>query len=381
MLSLIVPVFNEKENISELVNCLTGALAQKDYEIIFMDDSTDDTPAVITRLAESHDRIRLIHRAHKKGLASAVIEGFKHAQGDILAVMDGDLQHPPALLANMLAEIEQGADIVVPSRFISGGSDGGLSWFRKLASAAARYAGRILLPSLRRISDHTGGMFMFKKEVIKDRRLDPVGWKILMEILVLGNYHVLTEIPYAFEVRNAGQSKFGFKVQMQYLWHLVRLLKRSRSDRRFYMFCLVGASGVLIDMLVFALLNRYFSILSVNERAVISSLSAMTSNFMLNSLFTWRDRSPGRFRLGSKIFLTHLHRFGKYVTVSFSGLLVKSLILFLLYTVLGVDQYLGNFVGIVCASFSNYAFSNWLVWGNVHPLPPVIYRRSAGIKL
>lgn len=375
MVSLIIPVFNEKENIGKLIKRIESTLAKRDYEIIFVDDSTDETPAVIAKLAQGNGRIRLVHREHKAGLASAVMEGFKQAQGDILAVMDGDLQHPPELLEDMLIEIEQGADIVVPSRFISGGSDGGLNLFRKLVSATARYSGRILLKSLRRISDHTGGLFMLRKEVIKDKQLEPVGWKILMEILVLGNYRVLTEIPYAFDVRNLGRSKFSFKVQIQYLWHLVSLLKRSQSDRRFYMFCLVGGSGVLIDMLVFALLNLYLPILDVTGRAVISSLAAMTSNFILNSLLTWRDCSPGRLSLDFKIILTNLRRFGKYLTVSSFGLLVKTLILFLLYGVLGIDKYVANFVGIACASFSNYALSKWWVWGTINP-PPTIYRRS-----
>jgi dolichol-phosphate mannosyltransferase len=380
MLSLVIPVFNEKENIGKLIERIESTLAKRDYEIIFMDDSTDDTPAVIARLAECNGRIRLVHREQKTGLASAVVEGFRLAQGDILAVLDGDLQHPPELMEDMLTEIEQGADIVVPSRFICGGSDGGLNLFRKLASAAARYVGRILLKSLRRVSDHTGGMFMLRKEVIQDKPLEPVGWKILMEILVLGNYHVLTEIPYAFDVRNLGRSKFSFKVQIQYLWHLVSLLKRSQPDRRFYLFCLVGGSGVLVDMLVFALLNLHLPILDVAGRAVISSLAAMTSNFILNSLLTWRDCSPGWVPLHFKIILTNLHRFGKYLTVSSFGLLVKTLILFFLYTVLGIDKYVGNFAGIACASFSNYVLSNWWVWGSMPTPSPIVYRRSLNRK-
>lgn len=385
MLSLIIPVFNEQENMVRLISRIESTLAKREHEIIFVDDSTDDTPEVIARLAAIHDNIRLIHRERNEGLASAVIEGFGIARGDVLAVMDGDLQHPPELLAGMLEEIEQGADIVVPSRFIDGGSDGGLSLFRRLVSATARYLGRIVLQSLRSISDHTGGIFMLRRDVIKDKKLEPVGWKILMEILVLGNYRVLTEIPYNFDVRNVGRSKFSVKVQVQYLWHLVSLLKRSQSDRRFYLFCLIGGAGVLIDILVFALLNlspdAQGSVLTVPGRAALSSLAAMTSNFILNDLLTWGDCSHSRFRRGFKIVLADLPRFGKYLTVSSLGLLGKTLILFLLHTVLGIDKYLGNLVGIACAGFSNYALSKRWVWGDGAPPAPVIYRRSIRIEL
>lgn len=370
MLSVVIPVFNEKDNIRELIRRIESTLINREYEIIFMDDSTDDTPQVIAGLAAGKKGIRLIHRDHARGLASAVVEGFGQARGDILAVMDGDLQHPPELLKKMLVEIEQGADIVVPSRFIQGGSDGGLNPLRKLASATARYGGKFLLHSLRPISDPTGGIFMLRKEVLRDKRLDPVGWKILMEILVLGNYHVLTEIPYRFDLRNAGQSKFSFKVQLQYLYHLLKLLKRSPSDRRFYVFCLIGGSGVLVDMLVFAWLNSCYPVLNVNGRAVVSALAAMTSNFALNNFFTWGDQLPRRSRWNI-VF----SRFGKYLIASSLGILVKSLILFFAYNVLGVNKYLANLAGIICASFNNYALSKWWVWGNADH-GPVIYRRS-----
>ncbi len=378
MLSLVIPVFNEKDNIGELVRRIEGTLSERDYEIIFVDDSTDNTPQVIAIEAQKNPRIKLIHREGKNGLASAVLDGFKQAEGNVLAVMDGDLQHPPELLLTMLNGIDQGADLVIPSRFIKGGHDGGLNSFRKLVSATARYMGKVLFKGLRRVSDHTGGMFMLKKEVISGVSLKPVGWKILMEILVLGQYKTMLEIPYTFDARNLGQSKLSFKVQLEYLWHLLSLLKRSEQDRRFYVFCLVGFSGVLVDMMIFTLLSKHYSALSVNGRAVISSLCAMTSNYILNNFFTWRDYAPAP--LNYKVFVTNLRRFSKHLLVSFSGIVIKSVILFLLYSGLGMNKYLGNLIAIACASFSNYFLSKSWVWRKVKSRP-TLYHQSDNMKM
>ncbi|EHL07748.1 glycosyltransferase, group 2 family protein [Desulfitobacterium hafniense DP7] len=372
MLSLVIPVFNEKDNIDELIQRVEKSLKDYSYEIIFVDDSNDETTAIISQFACGDQRIKLIHRKNKTGLASAVICGFENAQGDILAVMDGDLQHPPEILPKMMKEIEQGADLVVPSRFIPGGSDGGLNHFRKLVSATARYIGKILIKSLRRASDHTGGMFMLRKEVIQGKQLNPVGWKILMEIMVMGSYQNLVEIPYVFSTRNLGQSKLNLKVQLQYVWHIIGLLKRSESDRRFYVFCLVGGSGVLVDMLIFAILGYRFPGMSVNAKAVVSAFIAMVSNYTLNNLFTWKEIRGIKFNY--KAFLVNLRRFSKYLMVSSFGILIKSIILFLLYYFLHINKYWGNFAGIVCASFSNYFLSKLWVWREEKASFP-IYKR------
>jgi dolichol-phosphate mannosyltransferase len=230
MLSIIVPVYNERENVEELVSRLEKALEDKAFEIIFIDDSKDDTPEIISKLASVNSRIILEHRENKTGLASAVLRGFEIANGDIFSVMDGDLQHPPEILKTMLQEIEGGADLVIPSRFIKGGDDGGLNLFRKLVSGTARYLGKILLRKVRPISDPTGGLFMFNRKVIEGKELKPVGWKILIEILVLGNYDKVVQIPYRFIDRSSGQSKLTFSVQLQYLVHLISLKKRSKTS-------------------------------------------------------------------------------------------------------------------------------------------------------
>lgn len=230
-LSIVVPTFNEKDNIQNLVNQVEDALQGIDFEIVFVDDSTDNTPEVIEEIAKTHKNIQLRHRTKEKGLATAVIEGFRIAQGDYLAVMDADLQHPPAILKPMYVAVINGADFCIPSRFIPGGSDGGLNLYRKMVSGVARYIGKILLPSLRKISDPTSGLFMFKKESIKHADLQPIGWKIMVEVLALADYKTVVEIPYRFQQRPAGESKLSSKVTLQYLQQLMGLMKRGKKQK------------------------------------------------------------------------------------------------------------------------------------------------------
>jgi len=229
-LSIVVPSYNERDNVKKLVDCIDDALVGIDHEILFVDDSTDDTPAVIEEISKEKPYVRVKHRTEEKGLATAVILGFKLAEGDYLAVMDADLQHPPAILRPMYAALESGADFCVPSRFIPGGDDGGLNWYRGLVSGTARYIGKILLPCLRKISDPTSGLFMFKKEAIEDADLRPVGWKIMVEVLAMAKYQSVVEIPYAFQQRTAGESKLDTKVTLQYLQQCFGLMRRSRKN-------------------------------------------------------------------------------------------------------------------------------------------------------
>ncbi|MCR4656746.1 MAG: polyprenol monophosphomannose synthase [Lachnospiraceae bacterium] len=229
-LSVVVPTFNESENVGNLVNQIDYALRGIPYEVIFVDDSNDDTPKVIEKVIKENPNVRLFHREGETGLATAVLKGFELAQGDLIAVMDADLQHPPAVLKSMYSVINNGYDVCVPSRFIPGGSDGGLGPYRKLVSSVARYIGKILLPSLRKITDPTSGLFMFKKEIIEGADLKPIGWKILIEVLAMGTYGNVAEIPYKFQARPAGESKLSSKVTVEYLKQVKGLMKRGKKQ-------------------------------------------------------------------------------------------------------------------------------------------------------
>ncbi len=229
--SIVVPSYNEKDNVKKLVEQIDEALSGIDHEILFVDDSTDDTPKILEELSKEKAHVRYKHRENEKGLATAVILGFKLAEGDYLACMDADLQHPPAILRPMYAALESGADFCIPSRLIPGGDDGGLNWYRKFVSGTARLIGQVLLPCLRKISDPTSGLFMFRRECIKDADMRPVGWKIMVEVLATARYGSIVEIPYAFQERNSGESKLDSKVTIQYLQQCFGLMSRAVKNK------------------------------------------------------------------------------------------------------------------------------------------------------
>ena len=227
----MVPTFNEAENVGDLVDQIDSALKGIEHEVIFVDDSRDNTPEIIKEVMKENPNVRMKHRVGETGLATAVLEGFKMAAGDYMAVMDADLQHPPEILRYMYYCLETGVDFCVPSRFIPGGSDGGLKIHRKFVSGVARYIGKILAPSLRKISDPTSGLFMFRREVIENADLQPIGWKILIEVLAMGTYQTVVEIPYKFQNRLAGDSKLSFDVTIEYLKQVIGLMKRGKRQR------------------------------------------------------------------------------------------------------------------------------------------------------
>ncbi|MCR5684546.1 MAG: polyprenol monophosphomannose synthase [Lachnospiraceae bacterium] len=230
MLSVVVPTFNESENVGDLVERIDRALSGLRYEIIFVDDSNDDTPDVIEKLAENNPAVRLYHREKGTGLATAVIDGFDLAKGRYIAVMDADLQHPPEILRPMLAAcLCRKCDCCIPSRFIPGGSDGGLNPYRKLVSGTARYIGKIALSSIRRVSDPTSGLFMFRRECISEADLRPIGWKIMIEVLAMADYDSICEIPYVFCEREHGESKLSAKVTKEYLLQVAGLMFRQKK--------------------------------------------------------------------------------------------------------------------------------------------------------
>ncbi len=232
MISIVVPTYNEKDNICPLLSRIHGALGSLPHEVIFVDDSTDETPQIIAGIAESDPSVVLRHRDSEKGLATAVVCGFKMAKGDFVACMDADLQHPPEVLVDMYAAMLAHADMAIPSRFIPGGDDGGLDIFRKIVSGSARYLGKILLPCLRHISDPTSGLFMIRRELLQNVELNPIGWKIMVEVLAMCPVNKVLETPYAFQDRENGESKLSAKVSLQYVRQLINLMFNARNKGR-----------------------------------------------------------------------------------------------------------------------------------------------------
>ena len=224
--SILIPTYNEKENIPELTKRIWESLSSIVFEVIFIDDnSPDHTAEVAEKLAEVYGNIKVLRRHSKLGLASAVLDGMKVAEGNIIAVMDADLQHPPELLPIMFEKARNGYDIVVASRYFDGGSVEGWSVWRRLISWGAIKIAHLLLSRTRKVKDPMSGFFMFKKEVVDGVQLNPLGFKILLEILVKGKYSLVAEVPYNFKSRKKGKSKMGLKEIINYVIFILRLLR------------------------------------------------------------------------------------------------------------------------------------------------------------
>jgi dolichol-phosphate mannosyltransferase len=233
MFSLVVPTYNERFNIGPLIGRIEAVLKQEPfhYEIIIVDDnSPDETWKLAQEIAKMDSHLQVIRREGSRGLATAVVEGWKAARGEILGVMDADLQHPPEILPDLLGPILKGrADIAIGSRHISGGSVGKWNLPRRSVSRGASAIAFLLLPQvLRPVRDPMSGFFLMKRSVIDLPLLRPTGYKILLEILAKGHYRRVIEVPYVFEKRKHGKSKLGPKQYLEFLIHLGMLATKAR---------------------------------------------------------------------------------------------------------------------------------------------------------
>lgn len=221
MVSMIVPTYNEATNICTLIEQIHNALDGISYEVIVVDDDSPDGTGDQAEHMAGDYCVRVIRRAGKKGLASAVIDGFAVARGDVLGCIDADLSHPPELIPKLLKTIrDDGAGVVFASRLVPGGGAVG-EWpqRRRLNSYVAGFMAR----PLTKVKDAMSGYFLFRKEVIDGVRLVPRGYKIGLEILVKGRYDKVLEVPFVFDNRHSGKSKLSPRVQIAYLIQLVHL--------------------------------------------------------------------------------------------------------------------------------------------------------------
>lgn len=344
-ISIIVPCRNEGRNVELLTQRVVDSIPSGTvYEIWFVDDSDDDTTMLLSQLSQRYPFVHYLHREGGRGLSTAIIEGFRKAAGDWFIVMDADMQHPPESLPQLIAAMREGrSDIVVPSRFVPGGHDGGLSVPRKLVSWTARMMARLLLRRVWQVTDPTSGYFAVRRETAFSQPLDPIGWKILLELLVRSDYRQLQEIPYSFEARDLGSSKFNLREQWNYIRHLGRLLLNSERDLRFWKFCLVGASGVFVNSAVYVPMVKQG--VDVSLSFAVATLVAMASNFVWNNLFTWNHLKQDRL----------WYRILKFTLVSLTGLVISSLCVKLTHQ-LGVHYLAAGFVGIFVSTGWNFVF-------------------------
>jgi dolichol-phosphate mannosyltransferase len=228
-LSLIVPTYNESENIAELVNRIEKSLEYVNFEIVIVDDSSPDgTDKIAETLNSKYGNVRVSRRSGKLGLGSAILHGFDQANANVLAVMDADMQHPPDILPNMYSKILAGNDLVIASRYIRGGGIKNWKVGRIIYSRVAIMLAHIFLPNSRHVEDVMSGCFMIRRNILKDTNLDPIGFKILLEILVRCKINRVIEVPYTFTDRRNGKSNLNPKEMINYIIHLYRILRRPR---------------------------------------------------------------------------------------------------------------------------------------------------------
>ncbi len=353
-ITVIIPTYNEHDNLLLLLQRVHSALFPINYEILLIDDNSGDGTAELAQSLASQYPVRVIVRKDEKGLASAVVHGLHHASSEIVAVMDADLQHPPELLPALLGAIQGGAQIAVASRYVKGGGCAGWSLLRRLISKTATMLAHLLLPATRKIRDPMSGYFMLRKGVVTDVELNPKGYKILLEILVKGEFTEAVEIPYCFEVRREGESKLRLRQQVDYLRHLYLLMRSSGEFARFIKYCLVGASGVIVDEGVFWMLIHFAGLFNI-VAAALSAEVAIITNFTLNNYFTFADR-----RLpGAKAFLVRLVKFN---LVSLIGIGLKLAVFWLLTHIFGTCDLFFNLCGIAVATLWNYLMNIWWTW-------------------
>ncbi|MGH3086505.1 MAG: glycosyltransferase [Rubrobacteraceae bacterium] len=364
LLTLVIPTYNEADNVTVLIEELRRGLDGVSHRIVFVDDSTDETPDIIRELSKKDARIALIHREgsdREGGLSTAVTMGIDAVSGESVytCVMDADLQHPPEKVREMLDTARSSrADVVVASRYVKGGDYSGLSGpMRKAVSAGSKSLAQVVFKEARKTSDPMSGFFLVKNEAISGMQFRPTGFKILLEILVCAPELKVIEVPLRFQARNAGVSKATLRQGFDYLTHILSLFWFVPSAGRFWKFAMVGSSGVLVNMATLFVLAEY-----VNADLVIAWMFAVglsiLSNFLLNNAFTWRD-----VRHSSRIHF--LLRGALAYPVAIAGIGANFAVYYplLKYVTEAFPYYLlFNFLGILAATTVNFALSSRLVF-------------------
>ena len=285
-LSVVVPTFNEAPNVAELVRRVALAVRDIEAEIVFVDDSTDDTPAVIRQVAATAPLpVRLIHRESPTGgLGGAVVAGFKAAESDVCVVMDGDLQHPPEDIPALLHRHRRGdVDLVVASRYVGDGDAGGLAdRSRVLVSRGSTLLTKAMFPiKLRDVTDPMTGFFLVDRRAIDLDTLRPRGFKILLEILARKVMRV-AELPFRFADRHAGESKASFAQGLHFLAQLTALRFGKMS-----LFAIIGGLGAIANLVIMWALIR-FGVEYVTA-AIISAEVTIIANFLAQERFVFHD--------------------------------------------------------------------------------------------
>jgi dolichol-phosphate mannosyltransferase len=344
--SIIIPTYNEAENIKDLINAIEKVLKENkinSYEIVVVDDnSPDKTYEIVEKISKTNNHVKLIKRERKGGLSSAVHEGINNTDGDIVVVMDADFQHPPELLPKLIDSLKD-HDISIASRYVKGGKIEGFSLPRKIISKGATLIAKILVPEVNKTSDPMSGFFAFKRNSINLKNINTIGYKILFEILYRNPKAKSIDVPYTFKNRTKGKSKLGTREIIEFLFHAIK-------NSRVIKFAIVGALGTLVNLGIMYILIKKG--LFYDYASAIAIETSILFNFILNDLWTFSDKK-GR-RIISRILRYNLMVGPSGVTIFFVMEVITKLLKFY--------PLIGQFIGIIFGFIVNFLLSYTKVW-------------------
>lgn len=362
-LSVIIPTFNEEENIAAIIGAVNEVFRQSGIrgEVLVVDDSSKDrTIPIVQEIAGQNGNVRLIVRKDDHGLSQSVVEGFGKARSDILQVIDADFSHPPELIPRFYEAVRDGADIAIGSRYMKGGDIEQWPLKRRVISLGATAFGRVLFPE---VTDPVSGFFAVRREVVAGAPLAPRGYKILMEVLGRGRWHSFVEIPFVFKDREEGTSKLRLDTMVDYLRQCAGIARFTVTRRagpvwdewvKIVRFGLVGLSGIFVNMGLLYALTEIVGIYYLVSAAIAIELS-IVNNFIWNDV--WTFKSAGDLRFERKV-----QRFASFQAVSVGGLAINMVVLYLLADIAGVYYLVANLAGILIAFAWNYGVNRHYTW-------------------
>ena len=355
ILTIVVPTLNERDNIKPLIALLDAALPNVDWEVMFVDDdSTDDTARRIRALALVDPRVRCIQRIGRRGLSTACIEGVLACSAPYIAVMDADLQHDEALLPRMLDILrKENVDLIIGSRYAAGGGLGDWTGDRASISRLGTKLARLICKQ--DISDPLSGFFMCRRDVFESavRRMSGQGFKILLDLLASSSRPLrVCELPFEFRTRRHGESKLDTLVVWEYFALLADKLFGHIVPVRFAFFALIGAVGLAVHMSILWS-GLHFAAVRFGVAQSLATLAAMTSNFFLNNILTYRDQRLRGWRVLRGLFTFYgICAIGATANVGIASYLFST----------HQAWWVAGVLGVAVGAVWNYAMSSIFTW-------------------
>jgi dolichol-phosphate mannosyltransferase len=361
MISLVLPTYNEARSIQEVLRRASEALrkAGEDYELIVVDDSSPDRTADLAEALAGEVPVRVLRRPGRQGLATAVVDGWSMARGEVLGVMDADLQHPPEILTRLASALRNHhAEVAIATRAgPGGGSAEAWSWKRRVTSWTATHLAACVLPrTLAEISDPMSGMFLARASALEGVRLEPLGYKILLEVLGKAHYQQVVEVPFVFEARSVGSSKLGMHESMEYLAHLGRLARSTGQLRSWIRYAAVGLASAVVNVvaLTFLVERRAWPVGPALPTAI---LLALLNNFFWNWVLTLRPSQAPSAQPGVGVLSRLVH----HAKVCITGAVLNAA-LTLLLNWRGVPLPLASAAGVTLGGVWNLLFNVPVIW-------------------